>query len=698
MDSIELKPPRNDSWVRTSFMVPTGALSDLDRRNRFLSDARMEYADTTLGGNRCINPPPQFCRYADPKVAGLLSGQRSGDGDNVFVSASTGVNPTGSRGIGRQYHEMFGNTGEYVTFRMGVPKYNPILSFFNNMYDPEASAIARTGKGLNLFYETGRVVGFVVGAALAPALLTARVISFFIGTRVSKYYYLQYTMHNYWAAANNIANSLAVNLNIIPTVGGRGESKEEVAARQAEIKAYHACLPDIFRSDGGIDLYRVANRHSRLALQFREKVNAIAKDSSGISDFRNRLQTGLTGGLTDTNSRDIKQYINDYLAVQENKLKEQPEQEVQAFKMATAQSGGQTTEENKSLVSAVWDWGKDAMTNFLAEENDGGQFVTFRVDHTGPSGDSFSNSVGESNIKGKINSIVSQARSLRFDTGDFQTGVGMFDAVLSGVKSMAAGATDSIGLSGLQAFAGNAYVDIPRVWQESSAVLNRMTYTVELRSWSGAPMARFQNIWVPFSMLLAMVLPLSTGKQSYTSPFLLEAFSQGRAQTRLGIVESMDIQRGVGNLGRDFDGNPLGITVNFTIADLSTVLHMPISTGIGAWAGIAQAIGSGVDNIGNALNSATGGTGSSRAGQTIAAALDPNVYDDDTNLSDYMAVCAGMSTAEQVYQVTKWKLNLTRQMANYETWSSLSSAQNQFAGSTPGRILSILAKGANPGA
>ena len=54
---------------------------------------------------------------------------------------------------------------------------------------------------------------------------------------------------------------------------------------------------------------------------------------------------------------------------------------------------------------------------------------------------------------------------------------------------------------------------------------------------------------VPLSMLLAGALPKSTGKHSYDAPFLVEIYDKGKAQTRLGIIDSISITRGVGRLG-----------------------------------------------------------------------------------------------------------------------------------------------------
>ena len=68
-------------------------------------------------------------------------------------------------------------------------------------------------------------------------------------------------------------------------------------------------------------------------------------------------------------------------------------------------------------------------------------------------------------------------------------------------------------------------------------------------------------------MLLAGILPLSTGKASYTSPFLCQLYDRGRLQIRLGMIESLSITRGTTNLAFDKHGQALGIDVTFSVVE-----------------------------------------------------------------------------------------------------------------------------------
>lgn len=701
---------RNDSWVRSSFLVTKAGRSSQDRSARLDSGARIKFADTTLGGSRCINPPPQFTPYADMTVPGLNTALSLSYDHPAYHGAileedlkKTGERGTtvASRGMGRTYSDMYDDTGEYITMRFGVPKMNSLLSFFFSFYDPTASAVARTGSGPGFFYQSGRMLGAVVGMTMAPLMFVGKGIQFLAGKSVSRYYYLEPTMHNYWLSANNIANSIAVNMGIIPRVGGRDETKEEAVARAEEIRRYHEMLPDIFRKDGGIDLYGVANRYNRLSLKFQEAVNDLAIEATSkgafIDALRDWFSNGANGALMDTKVGDVQQYVESYLNATGNQFQnlstEDLERAVLSFSPDSGNSAGNNdpnaegpkTADNSTL--AKWGFFNQMLDHAEAGLNEGAEFVTFRVDGTGATSESFSNSVGESSIASGFNGTVSNARSIRFNAAEFQTGIGLVDSVMNSVQSVVAGGLDMIGVSNLTALMGNAFVDIPQVWQNSAAQLTAPSYTIELRSWSGDPISRFMNIWVPVSMLLASVLPLSTGKMSYTSPFICEAYSRSRCTIKLGMVRDLTITRGVGNLGRNMEGDPLGVTIQFSIVDLSSILHMPISTEAGFWNGMLQLAGSGVDAVTGAV------VGENRFFQGAATLLDPTTWDDSTKYSEYMAVLGGLTLQEQIYTMKKIKLAQTRMITSFESWFSASSFINNVAGTMPGRALSLMGRG-----
>lgn len=198
-------------------------------------------------------------------------------------------------------------------------------------------------------------------------------------------------------------------------------------------------------------------------------------------------------------------------------------------------------------------------------------------------------------------------------------------------KDFIGGVADQLSISGIAALGGAAFVDIPKHWTGSNANMPRMNYTFSLVSPYGNKLSQLMFMYVPLCMILAAALPISTGKQSYTSPFLVEAYDRGRAQTRLGIIDSLSITRGTTHLGFNNAGNAMGIDVSFSIQDLSSIMHMPLIQGF---------------MPGNGL------------------------FDDDTVFTDYMAVLGSLTLNEQTYPVEKLRLRLTRTMSNLNTWFS----------------------------
>ncbi len=316
---------------------------------------------------------------------------------------------------------------------------------------------------------------------------------------------------------------------------------------------------------------------------------------------------------------------------------------------------------------------------FEAERRDGAQYVTFRTSYTGSTQESFSSSVEESQIAQKFNSTSSSAKSARFDWANGKLGIPGVDQVMSAVNQFVSGTLEGFQMSGLLALAGNAFVDIPKTWSNSTANLPTAQYTIKLRSPYGTRMSRLMNLYIPLSMLLAAALPLSTGKRSYTSPFICEAYCRGRHAIRLGMITEMSVSRGVGNLGWTQDGDALGIDVTFTITDLSSIMHLPIHSNFGLTDMAMQATGDALGSL----------AGNGQTGQEWASYFQKGTYDDDNSFTDYLAVLGGLSWQDMTYANRRWRLARYRQMQNWTSWKSPARA-SMWAGQTlPGRIINV---------
>jgi hypothetical protein len=578
---------------------------------------------------------------------------------------------------------MLDDNSQIIHMRFGVEQHNSLSSFFTGFYNSAASQVARTGRTSNeFFYGLGKVAGFVVQLAswklLAVHFLGAA-INFLAKTPHSKFYYLKPTMALYWNAVTTMVNHLAVNRGIVPRVFG-DEATEKLDPGYTGGAAgplMHEKMPTIFNAKGSVDVYALANRAKRLERQrmviMEDKLDK-ARDM-GITDMQKVVREILNAPLPTANGNtepSLEDYLKRWFSVSAPKSESK---EGGSSSESLEDTFGSGTDKKEGFIDSLVKFGK-------SELDDGSQFASFRVNATGPVQNSFANSVGEPNISSKINGISADARSKRFDFagGNLVGGAvgAAFGAVKDAVTSFTTGVLDSVQMSGLATLAGSAFVDIPKYWQSSTANLPTSTYTINLVSPYHNPISQLLNIDIPLCMLLAGVLPKSTGTQSYTGPFILEMYDRGRCQTRLGMIDSLSITRGTGNVGFNQDGKALGVDVTFTIVDMSSILHMPIAENFSFTEAAFQAAGAAI---------------AGEAGQTAAVIATGGAFSEDTVFSDYMAVLSGMSLPDQIHGFRNLKLNLTRKMAQFESWKSPSHMASFLGDTLPARALGMFYRG-----
>lgn len=658
---------RDTNWVRQSFLVSTDTqrkpdLEAIEIRNRTFTTARFKFVDTTPGGNICINPPPQFTRNADPKV------------NNIFTPRTQSgrtVQTTGSRGIGRYYSEAIDDNMRIISMRMGVPQFNSLTTFFTGFYNADAGSLARTGRTSSWIYTFFRAAAFVVPLLSLPILFitwAGNTWRYLTGNPSSKYYYLKPTMPLYWNAVNSIVNLIAVNKGIIPrffdedTRNKIGDNR--FAFTNADLQRFSQLMPDIMRPDGGIDVYALSTRAQRIARRVFKQMeivyNQLQTTNGGpdqLAEFLDRVDRLGMQISPDDRQRTFARYLSDWFSASRSQVKS-PTSPPASGQIAAPDNGSSGVETLPTTQNDVDTWDK-----FLeAELDDGSSFISFRVDSDGPVSESFSNTVGESDIASKFNGMSGESRSTAFNfaggniSGDTVLG-GMIQSVLGVAADAVRGVRDGLQLSGLAALGGAAFVDIPQHWQSSVANLPSMSYSFTLSSPYGNKLSQLTNIYIPLAMILACALPLSTGRQSYSSPFLVELYDRGRAQTRLGIIDSLSISRGTSNLSFNNSGEPMAIDVSFTVKDLSTVMHMPIIQGF-------------------SLTTPTA-----------------SVFDDDSTFSDYMGVLGSLTLQEQIYTGDKLRLAFTRLGAEFRSWKSTARWMQLVGDLPPARLASIFYTG-----
>ena len=627
---------KDADWVRQAFLLPPGEIDRQDLIRRTYSEVSNKFTDTTLGGNYVMNPPPQFTRYADLK-------------QNRTVK--------NSKGMGRYYSEAIDDHNQIINMRFGLPSYNSLAQFFLNFYDSDLGHLVSTGRNSGLIFNFGKIIGLCFGWPLRITILTGRAVRFMLNMPSSKYYYLKPAMPLYWNAVNGMVNELAQNMGLIaPLVQTKyDQSKMAEFSNQSlsdkERAALNKLLPDIFRGDGGIDIYAVATRAQRLAARWDDMLVDAMEKANSIPDLKARFEELQGRSPSLERNRALQEYLKDYWdtdAAKDNRT-------------------GDAKTDSTGILETIGSWFSDNGGDFLAaEERDGSQFVSFRVDSTGPASASFSSSTRESDIASTINSTSSTNRNARFSIADGNVGDGILastiESVIGAAKTLVNGIASGVGLEGLGALAGNAFVDIPKHWDSSSANLPSMSYTIKLRAPYGNDMSRFISLYVPMAMLLAGALPLATGNASYRSPFLVEIYSRGRAQCRMGIITDLSMQWGTGNVGFNKDKKPLGIDITFTVQDLSSIMYMPVSPGFSP-------------------------------GDVLDGAFEAKLFAEDSTYHDFLSVLSSMPLNSQIYQIPKFMRNLTTAVADFKSWASISHAANWAAGTPPGRLFSTILKG-----
>jgi carbon monoxide dehydrogenase subunit G len=132
--------------------------------------------------------------------------------------------------------------------------------------------------------------------------------------------------------------------------------------------------------------------------------------------------------------------------------------------------------------------------------------------------------------------------------------------------------TAAIASSMARSFVGDHTI-YPEVFQGHSAT-SSMSLTVHLTSDSGDPYAYLTNILVPLFFILGMALPQlsSNNASAYTFPPVIQCNIPGMWGTRLGMIESVNINKNPSGKDVSINGYPLQVDVTINVKDLQHVL------------------------------------------------------------------------------------------------------------------------------
>lgn len=474
--------------------------------------------DSSLGGNDAVNCYPQFSRNDD------------------IIHPITSLSPSNTEsGMGRIYDQVYDTPQQVLYMTFGVPEFGAATDFYSNHIISSLYQFMSSGgdKGYeNLGGLLGKTLGTLIIAPILPIKWTLDFLEGQKQTSITKYYDLRATMPLYYKCVNTMIMHLAVNM-------GLGKMSERYDKKDASADAF---------AGPGMSYGSIASDDPSEA------------ENQGVGDGK------VPVGLPEI----FKKNGFDALRILSKKYQYKTGKEIPMTTDEMLRGGGKELTAGEKFVSGM-----------MAGLNDANQYVGFRIEKSVDASESISNSTGESRIAQMLNSKLDENRMRTFDImgGNLSnnTVMNFVEDVASGLKDIVTGALEGTTISGLSGMlTGNATIDIPEIWNGSSFDKS-YSFNMKLRTPYGNPVSIMQNLYFPTALLLAGALPRAAGHNSYTTPFLVRAFSRGLFAIPLGIIDSMSIRRGDDQYGWSVDHLPTAIDISFTIKDLSPAMYMGIA-------------------------------------------------------------------------------------------------------------------------
>jgi len=596
----------DSAWVNSKFMVPAIDMPPQIANIRFDSSASLKFTDTGLGGSVFVNPRPQYNHMTDPRISTLLDRVGGEFREHNYPSLDMTTKATG---MGAGYSATIDDNQEVVFLEFGMPKFNSLIDFFFRAVDYKDSVLANTGRPARA-YTVGSWAG-TAGIFFFFPMVTITILSIKLllgalyGDANLKYYYFNPQMHMYWATVNTLVTQLITEQGMLNPVfmdEGVKDAKNTPPGvdkigmpgvfDKRDVKDLNDMMPGIISENTTyVDVFkvvtkaqRVANRHNAAIYKLLnggtlDNVKDITLKNFPTQTFWAKANAALT-------FKNYMKEMNGYSNPAAN-----PGDPLTTSKPKTPTPGADgkfAAEDDKSILIQGYDWAASKLDSVVSgmesSVRQGGAFAAFAVNHTGSSNETFSNSVTSINIGDTAKQLSQKSRALSFDLSRGNLfGSGTIQDLATAATDVLRGVADGVSLNltnVIQSLTGNAYVEIPKRWDDSSMSFQQKTYTMELRSPYNHKVSQLQNIYIPLCMILAGVLPLATGKSSYTSPYLCTLFNKGVENIKLGMITSVSITRGASTLGFDKKRRALAIDVSFTVTDFSTLVTSPVNSSV----------------------------------------------------------------------------------------------------------------------
>ena len=241
---------------------------------------------------------------------------------------------------------------------------------------------------------------------------------------------------------------------------------------------------------------------------------------------------------------------------------------------------------NMTKLEALIDKAKKGASNYFETYANAAMrehmFVGWRIERGTEMTESVSNNIGEPAIASKLKSMVDTAKDAQISMARGNFGSGILETIGKGLHEFIQGGAEALGntLDLGPAISiitrGTAYFDIPNVFKDSSFSTNDFSFQIQLRARSADPLVVYQCIYIPLAMWIAAAFPIGVGENTYTSPYLLQAYSRGLFSIKTGIIKSLSIKRGLSEYGWGRNGLPTAVDLNVTIADMSPAMYVPM--------------------------------------------------------------------------------------------------------------------------
>lgn len=564
------------------------------------------FSDTRIGCNDAINPYWQFNRDDDICPPSLIP---------QSIKASKSYSTSGSRymqanehasGMGRVYADVYDSQQQIVWFEAGIPKFTNLINYYRDAMDANVAAVINNGDISLLGKIIGgltKVTAFIITAGLCSVFYISRWMDEAVDNRVTKYYSFSSTMSIYYAMVNSMLQYTAVSMGLHPLtlkshtgiqMGQRYIQKGDANTEREVYEGYEA-ITEVDEDGFEHTTYKPKTITTEKSLSNSEmsKVNGIPeilKDGVDIFKIMNRKSR-----MIDQNNASFT--VEELIDIQATKQEQYKHLFVgeQEWDYDESKGGWFSTNPFKDGASdGLSDWWSTLKGSVLGS----GNFVGFKVERMNPPQETFTNNTGPTGLADKINS-ESQAKKDELDEmGGSKTmafGKKLVEALkdsndwkqttmnLIGGKALegaASALSSALGFDiGTVLQSGNGFLEIPKVWKNSSMGTRTYSLDFKLRSRYGDPVSIFQTIYIPLFLLIALSIPRAIGAHAYTSPFILRAFCKGMFHIPVGIVTNLSITRGRDEYGWSSQFLPLEVIVNMTIEDLSPQLFISMNYG-----------------------------------------------------------------------------------------------------------------------